>query len=124
MMVVDGAMAGVGKVKKPIRMRVKDGFVVEISGGPEATKLQKLLEPVGQLAYNVAELGVGTNDKAKIIGSVLEDEKVLGTVHMAIGDNMSMGGKVSVPSHLDGIMMKPTLEVDGRVIMKDGVLKL
>lgn len=123
-MVIDGAMAGVGKVKRPIKMRVKDGFVVEISGGPEATKLQKLLEPVGQLAYNVAELGVGTNDKAKIIGSVLEDEKVLGTVHMAIGDNMSMGGKVSVPSHLDGIMMKPTLEVDGRVIMKDGVLKL
>src|SRR3990170_335401 len=123
-MIIDGAMAGIGKVKKPIKMRVKDGFVVEISGGPEATKLQKLLEPVGQLAYNVAELGVGTNDKAKIVGSVLEDEKVLGTVHMAIGDNMSMGGKVSVPSHLDGIMMKPTLEVDGRVIMKDGVLKL
>ena len=43
---------------------------------------------------------------------------------MAIGDNMSMGGTVSVPSHLDGIMMKPTLEVDGKVIMKDGVLKL
>lgn len=123
-MVIDGAMAGVGKVKRPIKMRVKDGFVVEITGGSEAKKLQKLLEPVGQLAYNVAELGIGTNDKAKIIGSVLEDEKVLGTVHMAIGDNMSMGGKVSVPSHLDGIMMKPTLEVDGRVIMKDGILKL
>jgi len=123
-MVVDGAMAGIGKVKKPIRMRVKDGFVVEISGGVEAKKLQKLLEPVGQLAYNVAELGIGTNDKAKIIGSILEDEKVLGTVHMAIGDNMSMGGKVSVPSHLDGIMMKPTLEVDGKVIMKDGLLKV
>jgi len=123
-MVIDGAMAGVGKVKRPIKMRVKDGFVVEITGGPEATKLQKLLEPVGQLAYNVAELGVGTNDKARIIGSVLEDEKVLGTVHMAIGDNMSMGGTVSVPSHLDGIMMKPTLEVDGKVIMRDGVLKL
>ncbi len=123
-MVVDGAMAGIGKVKKPIKMRVKDGFVVEISGGIEAKKLQKLLEPVGQLAYNIAELGIGTNDKAKIIGSVLEDEKVLGTVHMAIGDNMSMGGKVSVPSHLDGIMMKPTLEVDRKLIMKDGVLKL
>lgn len=123
-MVIDGAMAGIGKVNKPIKMRVKDGFVVEISGGAEAKILQKLLEPVGQLAYNVAELGIGTNDKAKIIGSVLEDEKVLGTVHMAIGDNMSMGGTVSVPSHLDGIMTRPTLEVDGKVIMKEGVLKL
>ena len=69
-MVIDGAMAGVGKVKRPIKMRVKDGFVVEISGGPEANKLRKLLEPVGQLAYNVAELGIGTNDKAKIISQL------------------------------------------------------
>ncbi|MFH0931824.1 MAG: aminopeptidase, partial [Candidatus Zixiibacteriota bacterium] len=71
-----------------------------------------------------AELGIGTNDKARIIGNVLEDEKVMGTVHMAIGDNKSMGGNVSVQSHLDGILLKPTLEIDGQVIMKDGVLKI
>src|SRR3989304_7426432 len=67
-MVIDGAMAGVGKVKRPIKMRVKDGFVVEISGGPEANKLQKLLEPVGQLAYNVAELGVGIDGRVQRTG--------------------------------------------------------
>lgn len=123
-MVVDGAMASQGLLKKPIRMMVKDGFVTDVTGGAEAKKLKKLLDSVGHLAYNVAELGIGTNDKAKIVGSVLEDEKVLGTVHMALGDNISMGGNVSVRSHLDGIMLKPTLLVDGQVIMKDGVLKI
>ena len=82
------------------------------------------MEPFGKPATNLAELGIGTNDKAVICGSVLEDEKVMGTVHMAIGDNKSMGGNVSVSSHLDGILTKPTLLVDGKIIMKDGELKI
>ncbi len=122
--IVDGAMAGVGVIKKPIRLIVKDGFVTEISGNKSAKDLEKAIEPFGKPARNIAELGIGTNDKAKIIGNVLEDEKVMGTVHMAIGDNKSMGGNVSVQSHLDGILIKPTLEIDGQIIMKDGVLKI
>jgi len=122
--VVDGAMAGLGIMKKPLTLIVKDGYVAEITGGKEAKQLEKIIQPYGKDARNLAELGIGTNDKAKICGSVLEDEKVLGTVHMAIGDNKSMGGVVSVPSHLDGILSKPTLEIDGKIIMKDGVLKI
>ncbi|MCJ7507125.1 MAG: aminopeptidase [candidate division Zixibacteria bacterium] len=120
--VIDGAM--IGKVKKPIRIVVKNGFATNISGGESANQLEKVIEPFGQSARNIAELGIGTNHKAKIVGNVLEDEKVLGTVHMALGDNKSMGGKVSVPSHMDGIMLKPTLWIDNKVIMKDGVLKI
>jgi leucyl aminopeptidase (aminopeptidase T) len=122
--IVDGAMAGVGVIKKSIKLLVKDGFVTEISGDKSAKDLEKAIEPFGKPARNIAELGIGTNDKARIIGNVLEDEKVMGTVHMAIGDNKSMGGQVSVQSHLDGILLKPTLEIDGQVIMKDGVLKI
>jgi leucyl aminopeptidase (aminopeptidase T) len=121
-MVIDGAM--LGKVKKPIRIIVKNGFATNISGGESAKQLEKTIEPFGQPGRNIAELGIGTNHKAKIVGSVLEDEKVMGTVHMALGDNQSMGGKVSVQSHLDGIMLKPTLWIDDKVIMKDGVLKI
>ena len=122
--VVDGAMAGVGVVKKPIKLVVRDGYATEITGDNSAKNLEKSIEKFGKPARNIAELGIGTNDKAKIIGMVLEDEKVMGTVHMAIGDNKSMGGEVSVQSHLDGILLKPTLEIDGEVIMKDGVLKI
>jgi aminopeptidase len=119
---VDGSM--VGKVKKPIKIVVKNGMAVEISGDQAAKELEKMIEPFGPPARNVAELGIGTNHKAKIVGSVLEDEKVMGTVHMALGDNQSMGGTVSVPSHLDGILLKPTLWIDDKIIMQDGVLKI
>ncbi|MGB8657841.1 MAG: aminopeptidase [Candidatus Zixiibacteriota bacterium] len=120
--VVDGAM--VGKVKKPIKIVVKDGLATDITGDKSAKELVEMLKPFGQPGRNLAELGIGANHKAKIVGSVLEDEKVMGTVHMALGDNKSMGGNVSVPSHLDGILLKPTLWIDDKKIMEDGVLKI
>lgn len=119
---VDGAM--MGKVKTPIKIVVKDGFATVITGDRSAEELEKVLEPFGQPGRNIAELGIGTNHKAQIVGSVLEDEKVMGTVHMALGDNKSMGGNVSVQSHLDGILLKPTLWIDDKKIMEDGVLKI
>ena len=122
--VVDGAMAGPGIVSRPIKLFVKHGYVTKIEGGRNADLLNKMIEPFGKPARNIAELGIGTNYKATIVGSVLEDEKVLGTVHIAIGDNKSMGGRVSVPSHLDGILLKPTLRIDGKIVMKDGVLRV
>jgi leucyl aminopeptidase (aminopeptidase T) len=119
--VIDGAMSGVGILKSPIKILFEKGYAVEISGGNEAKRLRLLLQSVkDRNAYNFAELGIGTNDKAKLCGSVLEDEKVMGTIHVALGDNKSMGGKIEVPSHLDGMMMKPSLYVDDRIIMRHG----
>lgn len=118
--VVDGSMASVGIVKTPIRIVVKDGYATEISGGEEAEQLKKLLEPHGTDAYNVAEFGIGTNDKAIITGKIIEDEKVMGTIHIAFGDNKSMGGTVRVASHLDGLVKSPTVWFDETMIMKDG----
>jgi len=123
MVVVDGSMAGLGMIKNAnLRIKVEYGFATEITGCPEAKKLVKLLEVHGKPARNVAEFGIGTNDKAKLSGILLEDEKVMGTIHIAFGDNKSMGGSVRVASHLDGLVKKPTVYFDGKVIMKDGKL--
>ncbi len=118
--VVDGSMASVGMVKEPIRIVVKDGYATEITGGEEAKRLRELLEPHGKDAYTVAEFGIGTNDKAILTGKILEDEKVMGTIHIAFGDNKSMGGSVRVASHLDGLIKQPTVWFDDKMIMKDG----
>jgi len=103
-------------------MTVEQGFVTEVTGGPDAVKLKELLEKYGHDARNIAELGIGLNERAQLSGSPLEDEKVLGTVHIGIGDNSTFGGKVSVPSHLDGIMLKPTLTLDGKIVIEGGRL--
>ena len=120
LVVVDGSMASVGMVSEPIRIVVKDGYAEEITGGKEAKRLIDLLEPHGKDARTVAEFGIGTNDKAILTGVILEDEKVMGTIHIAFGDNKSMGGSVRVASHLDGLIKRPTVWFDDTMIMKDG----
>lgn len=120
--VVDGAMAGIGMVRKPIRIVVEGGYATEITGGDEARRLVELLEPHGRDARNVAEFGIGTNDKAILTGAIIEDEKVMGTIHIAFGDNKSMGGNVRVASHLDGLITRPTVWFDGEKVMEDGKL--
>ncbi|HKI79238.1 MAG TPA: aminopeptidase [Ignavibacteriaceae bacterium] len=121
--IVDGSMAGLGLVKNvKIKIEVKDGYATKITGGAMAKKLTKMLDAVGKDARNIAEFGIGTNDSAKLSGILLEDEKVMGTVHIALGNNISMGGSVNVPIHLDGVMKKPTVYLDGKLLMKDGKL--
>ena len=120
-LIVDASMAGVGKVSS-LKIIVKDGFAVDIIG-KKSGKLKKVLDSVkDKNAYAIAELGIGTNDKAKITGKILEDEKVLGTAHIALGNNKSYGGKIDVPIHIDGVFRKPTIWVDNKKIMDNGKL--
>jgi len=121
--VFEAAVAGLGKLgDEKIRIKVEQGYAVEFTDGAQARKLEEMLEPYGRDAYNIAELGIGTNDRAIISGKILEDEKILGTVHLALGDNKSMGGAVGVSSHLDGLILKPLVWIDGEKIMEHGKL--
>lgn len=122
LVVVDGSMASVGMTTEPIRIRIEDGYATEITGGAEAARLIELLEPHGRDGRNVAEFGIGTNDRAMLTGVILEDEKVMGTIHIAFGDNKSMGGSVRVASHLDGLVRDPTVWFDDRKVMENGRL--
>ncbi|MBN1300402.1 MAG: aminopeptidase [Melioribacteraceae bacterium] len=121
--VVDGSMAGIGVIGKiPIRIEVKNGYATKITGGNNAKKLIEMLDKYGKKARNIAEIGIGANENAKLSGMILEDEKVLGTCHIALGNNITMGGLVNVPIHLDGVIKKPTILFDGKEIMKSGKL--
>lgn len=119
--IVDGSFAGVGLMENSdIKLTVKNGVVTDIEGGENATQLAKILAKVGGDAYNIAEFGVGTNESAQLSGLILEDEKVMGTIHIAVGDNMGFGGKVKVQLHLDGVVKSPDVYLDGELIMKKG----
>jgi leucyl aminopeptidase (aminopeptidase T) len=111
--VVDASFPSLGLLDSPLTFKVKDGVVYEITG-KRAKEVIERLDRVGPKAYGVAELGIGLNPKAKVIGNVLEDEKVIGTVHIAVGNNLSYGGDNDVPLHLDGVITKPNIYIDGR----------
>lgn len=115
-------------ITKPTKIIIKDGAAVDFKqtrGGMEFKKLldKSIRADKNKNAFNIAEFGIGTNPKAKITGCVLEDEKVLGTCHIAFGDNTSYpGGKNFASAHEDCIVFKPTILLDGKPIMKNGKL--
>ncbi|ELY78681.1 aminopeptidase [Natrinema gari] len=114
--VVDGTMRPHGLLEPDQRLtfEVEDGLVTTISDDEIRATVEDAAAEVGDAAYNLAELGIGTNVAVTdLVGSVLLDEKAGGTVHIAIGDNAGIGGETEAPIHLDGILREPTVVADG-----------
>ena len=122
-------------IKDPIICRVEDGYIRAIEGGDEADILREDIESAGKTVeemaaegkiddelkeeymrnlYNLGELGIGLNPNARIIGNMLEDEKVYGTCHIAIGANYDNDARTII--HLDGLIKSPSIVA----IMPDG----
>jgi len=117
--VVDGTMMPHGRLEEgqTLTFEVEDGRVTSISDDEIRAMVEDAAEAVGDAAYNLAELGIGTNlGVEELVGSVLLDEKAAGTVHIALGDDHSIGGDVEAPIHLDGIVRDPTVHADGTVV--------
>ena len=120
-LVIDGSLAGIGLVDHPVELVVEGGHLTAARAG-QGMAFMELLTVHGEDGTNIAELGIGTNEKAILTGEILEDEKIQGTCHVAFGASAGIGGTVQVPVHLDCIVMKPTVELDGEAIVRDGEL--
>ena len=120
-LVVDGSIAGVGLVSGPVRLTIEGGHLVDATG-EEGEKLMELLTVHGPDGTNVAELGIGTNEQAILTGNILEDEKIIGTAHVAFGASAAIGGNVQVPVHLDVVSMRPEVTIDDTPVVLEGRL--
>ncbi|MCU4973765.1 aminopeptidase [Halobacteria archaeon AArc-m2/3/4] len=117
--VVDGTMRPHGLLEdgQELTFDVEDGLVTYISDDEIRETVETAAEEAGDAAYNLAELGIGTNVAVtELVGSVLLDEKAAGTIHIAIGDNAGIGGETEAPIHLDGIVRAPTVYADGEEV--------
>ncbi|MEM3396546.1 MAG: aminopeptidase [Thermoplasmata archaeon] len=117
-LVVDGSF---GKLlQEPVTLTVKDGFVESASNGD----ILKAMDAYGKAGRNIAEFGIGVNKSAKLMGHPLEDNKVYGTVHIGFGDNSRYGGKIKCGYHAHGVILKPTVFVDGEIVVENGEIKV
>ena len=117
--VIDGSFLEI--LSEPVKVTVKDGYATRIIGAKNAVKL---LNKGGREGRHISKLGIGMNPNAKIIGNVLEDGKALGTIHVGFGDNFTFGGKIRCGVQAHGIIKKPTLLLDGEVIIEKGEMKV
>jgi len=104
------------KLDNPLTLTIADGRVVRIDGNdPLRARLEAQFSE-NDACRNLAELGIGTNDKASRPDNVLEAEKIMGTIHLALGDNTGFGGVVAAPFHEDYVFYQPTVTL----VMADG----
>ena len=104
----------------PVRIEVRAGRATTIEGGRSADELRDIVSSIRD-ADNIWEIGIGLNTSARIGDDITEAKKAFGTVHIALGDSANeYGGLVESDVHLDGLLMAPTVEFDGRPIVVDG----
>ena len=122
--VIDGPGTGIARPETPIRVEVRDGRAVSVSGeGPEAAHLRHIVETVPN-ADNIAEFGIGLNGASLRNGRFQEEKKARGNVHIAFGDNNYYGGTVTCPVHLDMVIYRPTVRLDDCVLVESGEVRL
>ena len=114
---------GIGFLDEPITFKVENGFITDIEETNQSAILKDNLKSKGNIhVYNIAEFGVGLNPECKMTGVMLDDEGVLGSAHIGIGSNLTLGGNLKAPIHYDLVIWKPTVIVDDSLIIKKGEL--
>jgi len=119
---------GIGALVTPVIFHVHDGAVSKIEGGVEAEIIEKIWREQNDLnVYNIAQVAVGLNPEVReAIGTLgcNYDEGAFGTMHIGIGTSSNLGGKVKATTHFDAVMHRPTLFVDGKELIRDGIVLL
>jgi hypothetical protein len=121
-LVIDLTMHHIGRLRSPIELTVEKGCVVRTEGGADARILRDYLEAYGdENAYMCpAEASVGVNAKAVVRGIQREDKNIMGSMHFGLGTNVDVGGSVKSKIHMDGVILEPTLYVDGQQRIDNG----
>jgi leucyl aminopeptidase (aminopeptidase T) len=113
-LVIDGVF--LPRIEGVVEMDITSGVAENISGPKEILDLLNR----AKCGRTVCEIGFGMNPRARIISNMLEDQKTKGTAHIGFGDNSTFGGEVTCDMHNDGMLIKPTVEIDGDLVIDKG----
>ena len=122
--IADGSLGYLGAIKSPIELVFEAGYLVEINGKEDASRLKRYMESFNDKEiYCAAELGIGLNTKSKCEGvCYIEDESTYGTFHIGFGRNIALGGNHEAKGHFDIVTHKPDITADDIIIMNEGEL--
>ena len=125
--VIDGSWDST-LVDEPVVLQIENGLVVDVKGGTAAAQIRqtfgeaakRLRSKEQEAVWTIAEFGFGMNPNARLMGSVLEDEKRLGSAYFSIGDNTRLGGTAAVGIQISGVLASPSLWLDETALLEGG----
>jgi leucyl aminopeptidase (aminopeptidase T) len=115
-----------GALDEPIRLTIDAGRITTIEGGPQADELVRIVDELGdENARNCpAEISIGLNPDVRPSGNMREDKKLRGSCHIALGSSAEDGGALRSNVHIDGVVRRPTVHLDGDAVVRDGEIVL
>lgn len=128
--VFNASVGDIGILDIPLKAYLENGRVIKFDS-EDKNLVNKIadLQNVDEDSMVIGELGIGINPKACITGNMLEDEKALGTAHLAFGNNADFpgGGNNNSKIHRDYLFYRPIIDVvynnrSRRKIMDKGIL--
>jgi leucyl aminopeptidase (aminopeptidase T) len=122
--ILDGSIHSFGLLEKPVALTVKKGRIETVEGEKQAEALLRLLDAADENARCIAEVGLGTNPSATYVGNLVEDERVRGSGHIGLGRNTHLGGTIDSAVHIDATIRKPSIYLDGEMIVSEGSLTI
>ena len=116
-----------GKEVTDIKLVFKNGKVIEFDASKNKDFLKEMLNADENASY-VGEFGIGCNPRVnKFTKDLLFDEKINGTIHLALGMAYKQnGGGNDSKIHWDIVkdMHKAKIILDGKVIQEKGKWKI
>ncbi|ATW24643.1 leucyl aminopeptidase [Candidatus Formimonas warabiya] len=123
--VLDGSIApGIGLVKRPVKICVRNGVITSIEGGQEAKMYEQWLRGFNHpQMLSVAHTGLGFNPGAMLWGDIIQDQRVWGSTTWGFGsigpDLFPPSGKPG-PSHSDAVSLNTSIILNGNDVIKEG----
>jgi 2,5-dihydroxypyridine 5,6-dioxygenase len=126
-LVVNGSTSvpEIGVLVEPIQLDIRKGTITDIRGAEQAKMLKNKLDSYDDPnVFRIGELGIGLNPWAtRFTGISLIDEGIFGSAHLGIGQNVPYLGTIMAKTHIDLIVPKVTLELDGTTVLRNGKLQ-
>jgi leucyl aminopeptidase (aminopeptidase T) len=123
-LIVDGAIDCIEKLSKPIELKISKGLIKRILGNGEVEILRKRFKAKGTKTRQIVGFGIGTNEVARFGISMDESKKVLGTAHFSFGKVEACNHAGNGNTRIDMVITKPTVVIDGKEIIHDGVIMI
>lgn len=106
-----------GLVDQPVKLTIKDSYIVDIIGNDDLKKILNNLEPEARI---LVELGKGLSQMTPT-GIIGVDESMLSTCHFGIGDGSCVNINNTASIHLDVVVDNPTIREINVIKKGEGV---
>ena len=106
-----------GQPIRGLELEFEEGYVRALRAEQGLELFHDTVQNGGGDSNRLGEFGLGLNPAVdRVTGFLLLDEKMIGTAHLALGENRALGGINNSALHWDLVVQNAIVSVDGKLL--------